>query len=311
MKRIIAGGTGFIGRHLIAHWQNDHEIIIIGRDKNKINQAYPKLQGISWDELEANYKEVFANCEIIVNLAGANIGAKLWSKHRKQVILQSRIKTTNALANYCAALGEQSPALFNASAIGTYGLQEHVNTGLPPALTEAASIDFQQAPDFLAEVGRAWELATEPAKQKHVRVINMRFGIVFAKNGGVLSKLALPFKFGLGGKIGSGKQPITWIHITDLLSAIEFIIEHQALKGPINFTAPEAMTQHQFAKALSKALNRPCFMPTPAFALKMLLGQMAEELLLKGQHVAPEKLLNAEFKFKYPTLEAALRNIYS
>jgi len=309
MKRIIAGGTGFIGRHLTEKWLTaGHEIVIIGRKREKIQHTFgDRVKAVTWQELN---REIIKDAQVIINLTGATIGEKRWTEVRRLEILSSRIEATRKLASLCASLGTQSPPLFNASAIGVYGLQQTLKNQLPPVCNEDTVINFQQAPDFLAKIARAWETATFPAKSAGVRVVLMRFGVVLAKHGGALPQITLPFNFGLGGPIGSGDQPFSWVSLVDLESAIEFLIDRTDINGPINIVAPECIPQKQLAHALGKALQRPSFMPTPGFVLKLIFGQMAEELLLKGQHVYPKRLHSLGFQFKYPTIELALKNIY-
>lgn len=313
MKRIIAGGTGFIGQQLVKRWlRENHEIAIIGRSHAKINKIFKdQVQAITWPELMSNSAAILDNTEVIINLTGANIGAQPWTTKRKQEIISSRTESTTQLAEICASLGELSPPLFNASAVGVYGLQTSVANDLPSPLDETTPIDYQQAPDFLAEVGHAWELAAMPAKNAGVRVVWMRFGVVLDQHGGVLPRLSLPVKLFLGGPIGSGQQAFSWITLIDLLRAIDFLLQHPTISGPINLVAPHCVTQKQLVKALGKALHRPSFIPTPAFILKLIFGQMAEELLLSGQNVFPKRLLELGFDFQYPDINTALGKIFN
>lgn len=310
MKYLIAGATGFIGQQLVKRWLAlNHELIIVGRSTAKIKQLFgEQVQAISWEMLNVEHLTKVA---AIINLAGASIGESRWTAQRQQAILSSRTQTTQQLAQLCAQLDANAPALLNASAIGVYGLQSSLPHQLPLPYDENSLIDFYQAPDFLAKVARAWELAAMPAEAAGVRVIYLRFGVVLAKEGGALPRIALPFKFGLGGPIGSGQQPFSWIALKDLVTAIEFLLARNDIKGPINLVAPEGVTQKQLANCLGKTFHRPSCMPMPAFVLKLIFGQMAEELLLKGQHVVPKRLLELGYQFQYPTLEKALTDIYS
>lgn len=307
MKRVIAGATGFIGQQLVKKWLTaGHEVIAIGRSYAKIRHCFgTQVQPIEWHELN---QHIIENAQVIVNLAGANIGAGRWTANRRQQILDSRVNTTRQLAELCARLGAQSPPLFNASAVGVYGLQTSVVDGLPPAIDETVAIDFQKAPDFLAKVGRAWESAAMPAKNAGVRVVWMRFGVVLAKHGGVLPRLTLPVRYFLGGPIGSGQQPFSWISLEDLLAAIDFLLDKSEIDGAVNLVAPSCVTQKQFVQVLAKILHRPSFFPLPAAILKLFFGQMAEELLLKGQHVYPKRLLELGFQFQYPTISQFARH---
>ncbi len=309
MKYIIAGATGFIGQHLVKRWLlAGHELIVLGRSVAKIKALFgEQVQALTWDELTINYLQ---HCDAIINLAGASIGEQRWTSERQQTILSSRTQTTQCIAQLCAQLGAQAPVFFSVSAIGVYGLQASLPTQLPAPYDEDTVIDFQQAPDFLAKVARAWELAAKPAEQAGARVVYLRFGVVLAKEQGALPRMALPFKWGLGGPIGSGQQPFSWIALADLIGIIEFLLANKTISGPINLVAPECVTQKQLANTLGKVLHKPSFMPTPAFILKLVFGQMAEELLLKGQQVVPKRLLALGYQFQLPTLEKALTEIY-
>jgi len=313
MRYIIAGGTGFIGQELIKRWlAAGHQVTVIGRSREKINALFDhKVEAITWLELLDKNGTWLENCNAVINLAGANIGAHRWSPERQQELLQSRIATTQQLAVLCAQLGENSPPLFNANGVGIYGAQQPANAGLLPiAMDEETPFDLHRPPDFLAKIGRTWEIALEPAIAAQVKVVKMRFGVVLAKTGGALPKLSLPFKLFLGGPLGSGQQPFSWIHLEDLCNAIEFLIDNPNTVHIINLVAPDTVTQKQFATVLGKVLQRPSFFSLPAWILKLMYGKMAEELLLSGQNIYPTKLLHLGFKFKYPTLPAALTAIY-
>ncbi len=308
MKRILAGGTGLIGTHLVTQWQAaGHEIIVISRDPARVQARFgnrlTRLQALPWQALQAS---VLQDAQVLVNLAGANIGTRRWTAKRRSEILDSRTCTTAQLARLCAQLGAAAPPLFNASAVGVYGLQTEQPDGLPPPYDEDTPIDFQQKPDFLAEVARAWEQATWPAVDAGVRVVCLRFGVVLAKQGGALSRLRWPFHVGLGGPMGSGRQPFSWISLEDAGRAVEFLIQQPTVQGPVNLVAPEAVTQRQFARTLGQVLYRPSMIPTPACLLKWVFGEMADQLLLKGQHAVPKRLQAMGFPFQYPTLKAAL-----
>lgn len=308
MNILIAGGTGFIGRYLVPYFQErGHQLSLLGRNMPKIQTLFGnKVQAYDWDHFAEQHHTLLSEHDLVINLAGATIGEKRWLSARKKILLESRLKTTEALAQACAALGNNAPALFNASAVGVYGLQTvHGNT-LPDALDENTPIDFTHWTDFLSEIGKQWETATQPAKDADVRVVNMRFGVVLAQHGGALEQIARPIRFFVGGKIGKGTQPFSWVTMEDLARAIDFLIEHSELNGPVNIVSPGCVTQFQLAKAIGKVLHRPIWLPMPAFILKLMLGQMAEELVLHGQHVAPKKLVDAGFEFHAPTIEQAL-----
>lgn len=305
MRIIIAGGTGFIGRFMVHRYlENGHHISVIGRSISKTQSIFDnRVHALNWDSVDT---EDIKNADLIINLNGAGIADKRWTPQRKQEMLLSRINPTRTLANLCADLGNGSPPLFNASAIGIYGIQKPLSERLPPAFTEATPLD-QETPDFASKIVKQWEAAAEPAQAKGVRVVFMRFGVVLGKNGGALAKMAPPFQFFLGGKIGSGRQPFSWVCIVDLCRAVDFLIKHSEIKGPVNIVAPQCVTQAQLAAAIGKVLNKPSFMVTPDFIMTLAFGDMAKELLLNGQHVAPKVLLDNGFTFEYPNLESALR----
>lgn len=306
MQRIIAGGTGLIGTRLINHWlENNFQISVIGRSKEKIRQVFQnRVRAYAWDEL---HPEIFQQAELVVNLAGDGIGDKRWTKARKQEILQSRINTTKKLVDSLVLLGNTAPPLFNASAIGIYGLQQQITKSLPIKLDETTPINWDKSPDFLSLVAREWEKATHPAVTAGVKVVNLRFGVVLAKEGGALPRMSMPFYFFLGGPIGSGYQPFSWVAIEDVIRAIDFLAKNHEIKGPVNIVSPQCVSQRELAQIIGKILNRPNFIPTPALMLKMVFGEMAQELLLAGQHVYPKRLLELGFSFEFPTLELALQ----
>lgn len=197
MKIVIAGGTGFIGQALVKHYHTVHaQCVIIGRSRDKIKRIFSdSVIAIQHEQLNDQGLQAIKTADLVINLAGENISEKRWTPLRKQQLLDSRLVPTQRIAALCATLGKNSPPLFNASAIGIYGLQSTLSTGLPPALDEQTVLDFNNSPDFPAKIARAWEMATQSAKNAGVRVVNMRFGVVLGKNGGALKQLKLPFYF--------------------------------------------------------------------------------------------------------------------
>ncbi len=310
MKRIIAGGTGFIGQALVKRWVSKNiPLIVLGRSKSKIKKIFgDQVEAISWDEFEKHSKEYLNQSELILNLCGANIGDKAWTTKRKQEIINSRVDTTRKIAESCAALKEKSPRFFNASAIGVYGLQQQVTPGLPTPFDESSNTSGP-ATDFLSEVARHWEKATNPAEQAGVQVLKMRFGIVLDNTGGALPKIIFPFRLFLGGPIGTGNQPFTWISLSDLCSAIDFVIEKKDISGVINIVALKATSQIQLAHTIGKIMHRPSHIRIPALILKLFYGERAKELLLEGQHIVPKRLTEIGFEFQHPDIESALRVI--
>lgn len=305
MQRVIAGATGLIGTALVNHWlMNGHHVTVIGRSRQKIQTLFQnRVNALEWHELEPN---TFEQTEMVVNLSGAGIAEKRWTRARKNEILHSRIEPTQQLVKLLQSLGHQSPPLFNASAIGIYGLQRQTPPHLPPRLDEQDDIPWDHPPDFLSQVGCAWEKAANAAKPFGIRVVNLRFGVVLAKQGGALPQIVRPFYFFAGGRIGTGYQPFSWITIDDLIKAIDFLIPLKDIDGPINFVAPQCVTQRTLAKTIGQVIHKPSMLITPSLLLKCLFGEMASELLLEGQHVYPSRLLDLGFHFSHPDLQSAL-----
>ncbi len=312
MHIIIAGGTGFIGQALVTSLLKQNiKVSVIGRSANNIAETFAnQVNSLTWDQLESKHAvKYLQTVDAIINLAGANIGSQRWNAARKQEIIDSRVKPTQILANLCAQAGEAAPPLLNANGIGIYGTQIDSTAGLPPALTEQSSLSLIAGTDFLAEVGRLWEQATAAAENASVRVVKMRFAAVLGRDGGALAKMLPAYRLGLGGKVGSGHQPFSWVALDDLIKAIHFIIMHEQIRGPVNIVAPGAVSQLEFAQTLAEILHRPRFLTMPAGLIKLLFGQMGEELLLHGQHISPDILLANGFVFDYPQLKPALEHI--
>jgi uncharacterized protein (TIGR01777 family) len=310
MYRIITGATGLVGKALTEHWlQQGCKITVIGRSQQKIISMFgERVSALTWDELTP---VILHDAEVVVNLAGVSLAEKRWTETQKQKILNSRLETTSMLASMLATLGKNAPPLFNASAIGVYGLQTQRDGQLPPRLDDNTAIDFNAAPDFLSKVAREWEKATQQAKNAGVRVVNTRFGVVLSKAGGALPMLARPFYFFVGGPMASGEQAVSWVTLTDVVRAIDFLLAHPEISGPVNIVAPGCVMQKKFAAALAKVLRRPSLLPMPAPVLKILLGEMARELLIEGQNIFPSKLLDLGFTFADADIQTALERIYA
>lgn len=308
MRRIIAGGTGLIGKRLVDSWLNqNHSVTVIGRSQANIEKVFgARVQAVTWDKLS---KETFQGAEVVVNLAGENLGLKRWTDAQKKEVINSRVETTKKIAELLASIGKEAPALFNASAIGIYGLQKQGHQ-LPPKLDESVAIDYEHPADFLSEVGRRWEKAADPAVTAGVRVVFLRFGVVLAKEGGALPIIMKPFQVYLGGPIGSGDQPFSWVAIDDVVTAINFLIAKSAAAGPYNIVAPGAIQQRKLGEAIARVLNRPDVVKLPGFMAKLMLGeQMASEMLLEGQRVFPKRLTDDGFKFTYADIDAAIQHL--
>lgn len=309
MHLVIAGATGLIGKQLTNYWlKQKHTITVIGRSEARIQAVFgDRVRAVSWNHLS---REALESADAIVNLAGSSVGEGRWSEGRKEAILKSRIDATTQIATILAALGKKAPPLFNASAIGIYGLQTQERNALPPPFDEKTAIDWNNAPDFLSLVGRRWEKAAEPAIKNGVRVVFLRFGVVLAKEGGALPQIMPSFRYYVGGRLGSGYQPFCWVSIDDVVRAIDFLLTQPDLSGPVNIVSPGCVTQKTFADTLGSVMERPAFMTMPAWVLQIVLGrERARELLLEGQHVYPQRLLDMGFRFSYSDVESALNHI--
>jgi uncharacterized protein (TIGR01777 family) len=235
-----------------------------------------------------------AGVEAFVGLSGENVGQR-WTDKRKAEIRQSRVASAGVLARTAAGLDPRPAVFVSAGGTGIYGDRGD------EILTEESSLGA----GFLADVGRAWEAAAEPARAAGIRVVNFRHGIVLAREGGALARLLTPFKLGVGGRVGSGRQWWAWVALDDVVNAYGFVLEKD-ISGPVNLTAPNPATNEQFVKALGRALGRPTVLPLPAVAVRIAFGEMGEAMLLEGQRVLPARLLDAGFEFAYPEIDAAL-----
>ncbi|BBO36340.1 TIGR01777 family oxidoreductase [Lacipirellula parvula] len=294
---LITGASGLVGSRLSAELaklgaqpvaavrrpvRDEARELYWNPDRGEIDRA--KLEGI----------------DAVVHLAGENIAEGRWSEEFKRKILESRVKGTHLVADALAHL-ERKPRVFvSASAIGYYG-----NRGAD-VMTEQSSPDD----DFLAKVCQQWEAAAQPARDAGIPVTNIRIGVVLSADGAALAKMLTPFKLGLGGKVGSGEQFMSWITIDDLVGAIIFLLSRsEPVVGPVNVVAPNPSTNLSFTKTLGRVLGRPTVLPMPAFAVKLLFGEMGDALLLSSTRVAPTALQSAGYQFQYPELEPALRHL--
>ncbi|MDH5357330.1 MAG: TIGR01777 family oxidoreductase [Gammaproteobacteria bacterium] len=293
MNLLITGGTGFIGSALCSRLlEKQHTIVILSRHPEIIKAP---IHGIS--ELAQLKDNVIF--DVVINLAGEPIADKRWSVQQKQHILSSRIDTTQDLIAFFNNIKHKPKLLISGSAIGYYGVGD-----TSEFIDETVSGDDS----FSSQVCLQWETVALQAQKLGIRTCLLRTGIVLGK-GGALRKMLPVFKMGLGGRIGQGKQWMSWIHLDDLVGIILHCIEHHSLQGAINGTSPNPVTNQLFTKALGKALNRPTLLPMPAIIIKILMGQMGEELLLTGKKIIPAKALNAGYKFQYEKLEDALLDV--
>jgi uncharacterized protein (TIGR01777 family) len=299
MQIVIAGGTGFLGRALVGALRAEgHRVRVLTRRPRHADD-------VAWspepDEERARpWTSAIEGADAVINLAGESIAGTRWNAARKKAIRDSRLNATGALVLAIANARQRPPVLISASAVGFYG-----NRG-DERLTE----DSSPGTDFLADVCRDWErIALEVATIS--RVVRVRTGVVLGRGGGALPPMALPFRFFVGGPVGSGTQYLSWIHIDDWVAMIRWALHTEGVGGAINLTAPAPVTNTEFAHALGRALHRPAFIRTPAFALRLLLGEeMAEALVLGGQRVLPARAETMGYSFKYTKVESALRAIY-
>lgn len=301
MKIIVAGGTGLIGEALVKRLIDKHEIVIFTRDVPKARQKFmgAGVHYADWHQPPSHLAALIDGAQVVINLAGAGIGDAAWTDKRRQIIIGSRLQSIEMLHKLIAAAEIRLDLVIQASAIGYYGFSDDmIFTENDPA-----------GDGFLAEVTRLWE---EKAKVWHDvagRVVLLRTGVVLAREGGALPRMALPFRFWNGGPIGSGKQWISWIDIEDQIEAILHLLNTSESNGPYNLTAPNPVQQKDFAQAIGKALRSPSWLRVPNFALKLMLGkQMAEELLLKGARVMPIRLQAEGFKFHFESAEESVKD---
>lgn len=298
MKIAVTGATGLIGSALSERLhQQGHEILAITRQKNLPSPFTTVYWNPERQELDAS---VLEGIDGVVHLAGETI-AERWSAKKKELIRSSRVEGTKLLVKGLKSLSKRPPVLVNSSAIGFYGSRGD------------EELDEQSAPGtgFLAEVCQAWEAESVRAEELGMRVVTLRTGIVLSIKGGALAKMLFPFKLGLGGPIGSGTQWMSWVHIDDVVGGFHFALHQPEFSGVANLTAPQPARNAEFTKALGQALSRPAFLPAPGFALKLVFGEMAQDLLLEGQKVLPRRLEQAGYKFQYPGLDEAIQDVIS
>jgi uncharacterized protein len=288
MNILIIGGTGFIGQPLAEALGKDHRVFILSRNHH--------LQ----PHLIQDFSELEDPVDVIVNLGGMPLVEKRWTENVKEQILNSRLNYVNQTIEYIKNVKQKPSVFINASAIGYYG------DSLTETFTESSSPATTGFPHQLCST---LESAASKAESFGVRVCHLRTGIVLGKNGGALAQMIPPFYFGLGATLGSGDQWMSWIHISDVVKAIEVLIHAQTLSGPFNLTAPTPVQNSDFTKILANIINRPTFLTLPNSVVRLMFGEMGEELLLKGQKVLPDKLLKSGYKFQYDNLKAALTEI--
>lgn len=295
MRVLITGGTGFIGVKLCRYLMSrGDELVVLTRNPSKVMAGIVAIRTIN--ELASD--EYF---DAVINLAGEPIADKNWSVAQQQIIRNSRTNITKELVGFMSRALDHPKVFISGSAIGFYG-DGIDGTGL----TEDDKVDDYS---FSRKLCVEWETQARKANSLDIRTCLLRIGIVLGADGGALAKMLPPFKLGLGGKIGTGKQWMSWVHIDDLVSLITFCLDHEELKGAVNGTAPHPVTNAQFSQSLGRVLNRPTWFKMPAFAIKWQMGQMGDELLLGGKKILPQKSLQEGFRFQYEDVDSALRNI--
>lgn len=293
MRILITGASGLLGSTLQPLFKSGgHEVVRMGREKTHLPDV------ITWNPAKEELDRTkFDNFDAVVHLAGESIAGARWNEDVKERIRSSRVRGTRFLCEELCKLKKKPEVLICASAIGYYGSRGNEE------LTEQSAAGTS----FLAEVCKEWEAAAQSARDAGIRVVNLRFGMILSAKEGALAKMLLPFKLGAGGMVGDGKQYWSWVSVDDAANICFFAINTKELSGPVNTVAPHSVTNLEFTKTLGRVLSRPTIVPMPAFAAKLALGEMADELLLASARVVPRALEQAKYAFQHPTLETALR----
>ena len=303
MKIAIAGGTGFLGRALADRLSAaGHDLVVLTRADAPPAPLPPRARAVTWnpDGRTGAWSAAIDGADAVVNLAGESIAARRWSQAHKRRVLESRLDATRSLAAAIRAAARPPAVFVSGSAVGYYG----------PRGDEVVTEETAAGNDFLARVSVQWETEAASAAGTRTRVACIRTGLVLSTEGGALPRMLLPFKLGAGGPAGSGRQYWPWIHRDDWVALVEWTIGTSAASGAVNATAPNPVTNKEFARALGRALHRPAFMPAPAFALRLALGEMADALLLSGQRAVPAKAERLGFSFRYPRVDEALASLF-
>ncbi len=298
MKILVTGASGLIGSALVAALRAENHTV------PRLRRPGASLEAgdVRWDPTSGEVDSAaMESADAVVNLAGVSIADGRWNDARKRLLRSSRVETTRHLVACLARLRRPPRVLISASAIGYYGDRGE------ELLTEASAPGH----DFIAQLAGDWEAAGLEAERAGIRTVVVRFGIVLAKQGGALSRMLTPFKMGAGGRLGSGKQWMSWVALEDAIGMIRFAIVNQNSRGPFNVVAPNPVTNAEFTRVLAHVLHRPALFPAPVFALRLALGEMADALLLSSQRVIPEKFSAAGFSFRQPQLEPAFRSVLS
>ncbi len=301
MKLVVTGATGLVGGALCQNLiQAGHQVVALARNPEKARAKLPTVEVAAWDATSGHPPvEALEGSDAVVHLAGEAIAAGRWTSQRKRMIRESRVAGTRNLVEGLSHCQNPPKVLVSSSAIGYYG------THGDEFLEETS----QPGNDFLAELCQQWESEAKRATDSGVRVVLVRSGLILAREGGALPRMLPPFRMGVGGPLASGKQWMSWIHIRDELEAIRYAIENDEMEGPLNLTAPNPVTNEEFSRTLARVLRRPAFFRVPGFVLRLLFGEMAETLLLKGQRVLPKKLEQSGYQFRFSDLRGAFEDL--
>jgi uncharacterized protein (TIGR01777 family) len=305
MKILVTGSTGLVGTALVRALTRDGQTVCrLLRPQSVVKgktagRASEHGFDVAWNPATGELGGAAVGADAVVNLAGASIAGGKWTADRKQVLRTSRIDTTRALIAALAKMNARPRVLISASAIGIYGDRGD------ELLTE----ESKAGADFLAGLAKDWEAEALKAEALGIRVVVARFGIILAREGGALAKMFLPFKLGAGGRLGSGQQWMSWVTLEDVVASLRFALESASLRGVVNVVAPQPVRNAEFTKFLAKALHRPALFPAPAFALRLVLGEMADALLLSSQRVSPEVLQKSGYSFRHADLPSGLEAV--
>jgi len=298
MKILVTGSTGLVGTAVVRDLKEaGHTVCRLVRPSTTA-EALGGSEGfdVQWDPASGALGAAGVGADAVVNLAGASIAEGRWTKARKQLLRTSRVETTRALVNALAKMPARPRVMISASAVGYYGSRGD----------ELLNEESLPGNDFLSEIGKAWEAEAVKGEALGIRVVRARFGVILAKHGGAFPRMMRLFQFGVGGKIGSGKQWMSWITLADVVAILRFTLENGAARGAINVVSPQPVRNSEFTKELAQALHRPALFPAPAFALRLALGEMADALLLSSQRVQPAQLQRLGYRFLHPNLREAL-----
>jgi hypothetical protein len=300
MKILVTGSTGLVGTALVTALAGaGHTVCRLIRPESTAGGGAKDGFDVPWNPTTGELGGAAVGADAVVNLAGASIGGGRWTAERKALLRSSRVDTTRALVTALAKMNARPRVLVSASAIGYYGSRRD----------ESLAEESAAGADFLAGLAREWEAEAVKAEALGIRVVRARLGIILARHGGALAKMLLPFKLGVGGRVGPGQQWMSWVTLKDVVGILRLALENRAVQGAVNVVAPGAVRNAEFTKELARAVHRPALFPAPAFALRLALGEMADALLLASQRVVPQRLQQLGYRYLHPDLGVALAEI--